>query len=161
MALSPGNPEQNGEDIYSVTLDEPKPVRTALLTTRASEAWPLPSPDNRWLAYATDASGRSETRVADLRDLTSSVQLSTSGGIPVRWSPDGSRLFYRDGDTISVVQVGRAGPVLASRRRAFSLPRDVRGNVDVTPDGSRAVFIRGGLMYSDLVVAQGALLPRR
>jgi hypothetical protein len=90
-----------------------------------------------------------------------SVQVSSSGGIPVRWSSDGSQLFYRDGDTISVVHVGRSGPVLTSRRRAFSLPRDVRGSVDVMPDGERAILIRGGLMYSDLVVAQGALQPQR
>jgi len=152
---------QTGEDIYSVTLNELKPVRSALLTTRATEAAPVPSPDNRWLAYATDASGRSETRVANLDDLTTSVQVSTSGGIPVRWSSDGNQLFYRDGDTISVVRVGHTGPVLTSRRRAFSLPRDVRGSVDVLPDGTRAIFIRGGLMYSDLVVAQGALQPQR
>ena len=153
--------EQTGEDLYSVTLHEPKPVRTPLLTTRAAEEAPVASPDNRWLAYATDASGRSETRVADLGDLTTSVQVSTNGGIPVRWSSDGNQLFYRDGYTISVVQVGRTGPVLNSRRRAFSLPRDVRGSVDVMPDGGRAIFIRGGLMYSELVVAQGALPPHR
>jgi Tol biopolymer transport system component len=153
--------EQTGEDIYAVTLNEPTPVRTALITTRAAEGAPVPSPDNRWLAYATDASGRSETRVVDLGDLTTSVQVSTTGGIPIRWSSEGNRLFYRDGDTISVVQVGHTGPVLTSRRRAFSLPRDVRGGVDVMPDGERAIFIRGGLMYSDLVVAQGALRPRR
>ncbi len=153
--------ERTGDDVYSVTLNEPKPVRTALLTTRAAENAPLPSPDNRWLAYATNASGRTETRVADLGDLTASVQVSASGGVPVRWSSDGSQLFYRDGDTISVVQVGRTGPVLTSRRRAFSLPRDVRGRVDVMPNGERAIFIRGGLMYSDLVVAQSALLPQR
>jgi Tol biopolymer transport system component len=67
------------------------PVRTPLLTTRAAEEAPVASPDNRWLAYATDASGRSETRVADLGDLTTSVQVSRNGGIPVRWSSDGNR----------------------------------------------------------------------
>ena len=153
--------DRTGEDVYSVTLTDQKPVRTSVLTTRANEDDPLPSPDNRWLAYATDASGRTEVRVASLGDLATSVQVSTDGGLPVRWSADGSRLFYRDGDTISVVPVGSAGPVLGSRRRAFSLPRDLRGRLDVTPDGAHAILIRGGLMYSDLVVAQGAFAPRR
>jgi len=69
----------------------------------------------------------------------------------------GSRLYYRDGDSISVVEVGRRGPVLSSRRRAFHLPSDVRGRFDVMPDGESAILIRGGLMYSDLVVVQDAL----
>ena len=49
------------------------------------------------------------------------------------------------------------GPVLTSRRAVFSVPRDWRGRVDVMPDGEHAVMIRGGLIYSDIVVMQGAL----
>lgn len=60
-----------------------------LVATPASEQWPKPSPDGRWLAYATNASGIMETRVAALTDLATSVQVSTQGGEPVRWSPDG------------------------------------------------------------------------
>ena len=98
--------------------------------------------------------------MATLDDVTASVQVSTQGGQPVRWSEDGARLFYRDGDTISVVDVGRAGPLLTSRRVAFRLPRDLRDRVDVMPDGEHAVMIRGGLMYSDLVIVQAALAGR-
>ena len=149
--------DERGEDIFSVTLQDSGQIRTPLLTTRAEEGGPMPSPGGRWLAYNTDASGRDETRVADLSDLATSVQVSANGGAPVRWNPDGSRLFYRDGDAIWEVEVGRTGPVLSSRRRAFHLPSDVRGRFDVMPDGETAILIRGGLMYSDLVVVQDAL----
>ena len=37
-------------------------------------------------------------------------------------------------------------------------PGDWRGRLDVMPDGEHAVMIRGGLIYSDIVVMQGALL---
>jgi hypothetical protein len=43
----------------------------------------------------------------------------------------------------------------------FSVPSDGRGGrVDVVSDGEHAVMIRGGLIYSDIIVRQGAL-PRR
>jgi hypothetical protein len=51
--------------------------------------------------------------------------------------------------------------MLTSRRTVFSVPRDWRGRVDVMPDGEHAVMIRGGLIYSDIVVIQGALTGGR
>jgi serine/threonine-protein kinase len=152
--------DQAQEDIVSVALDGGAPKPVVLLATPASEGLPTPSPDGRWLAYQTNASGSSETRVAPLADLTASVQVSTRGGSPIRWSRDGSRFYYTDGDIISAVDIAQRGPVLTSRRAVFSLPKDRRGRVDVMPDGEHAVVIRGGLIYSDIVVLQGAL-PRR
>jgi len=148
---------QDQEDIVSVALDGATPKPTVVLATPASERAATPSPDGRLLAYETNASGVAETRVALLADLTASVQLSTRGGTPIRWSPDSRKLYYVDGPTISSVDVGPTGPVLASRRAIFSIPADWRGRVDVTPDGDHAVMIRGGLIYSDIVVLQGAL----
>jgi hypothetical protein len=58
------------------------------------------------------------------------------------------------------VDIAQPGPVLTSRRVVFSMPSDWRGRVDVMPDGEHAVMIRGGLIFSDIVVLQGAL-PRR
>jgi len=129
----------------------------ALLATPASEGSPKPSPSGRWLVYETNASGTTETRVAPLADLTASVQVSARGGIPIRWSPDSSKFYYTDGDAIASVDVGTGGPVLASRRAVFSVPADWRGRVDVMPDGAHAVMIRGGLIYSDIVVLPHAL----
>ena len=149
--------DQAQEDIVSVALGGPTPKPAALLATPASERSPTPSPNGRWLAYETNASGTGEVRVAPLADLTASVQVSTRGGRPVRWSPDSSRLYYTDGDAIAAVEIDPRGPVLTSRRAFFSVPRDSRGPVDVLPDGEHAVMIRGGLIYSDIVVMQGAL----
>ena len=149
-----------GRDILTLELGITGSKPTPLVATPASESQPVPSPDGRWLAYATNASGTDEVQVAALHDVAIVVQVSTRGGEPVRWSPDGTRLFYRDGDTIAVVDVARAGPVLSSRRTAFPVPHDQVGGVDVMPDGEHAVMIRGGRMYSDLVIVQGALAPR-
>ncbi len=148
------------EDIVSVALDGEAPKPMVLLATPASEGEPSASPDGRWLAYRTNASGAYETRVAPLADLAASIQVSTRGGSPIRWSPDSTKFYYTDGDTIASVDVGPSGPLLASRRAIFSVPGDSRG-VDVMPDGNHAVTIRGGLIYSDIVVVQHALSPAR
>ena len=151
--------DQAQEDIVTVPLSGPVSKPTELLATPASESVPTPSPDGRWLAFETNASGRGETRVAPLTDLAASVQVSTRGGSPIRWSLDGSKFYYTDGNSIATVDLKPGGPVLTSRRALFGLPGDWRGRVDVMPDGEQAIIIRGGLIYSDIVVVQGAL-PR-
>jgi hypothetical protein len=83
--------------------------------------------------------------------------VSARGGSPVRWSRDSSRFYYTDGDDIAAVDVTQRVPVLTSRRAVFQVPRDWRGRLDVMPDDEHAVLIRGGLIYSDIVVLQGAL----
>jgi eukaryotic-like serine/threonine-protein kinase len=78
-------------------------------------------------------------------------------GRPVRWSADSSKFYYTDGDSIAAIDIKPGGPMLTSRRVLVDLPGDWRGRVDVMPNGERAVLIRGGLIYSDIVVVHGAL----
>ena len=140
----------------SVTLGDATAKPVVRLATPAAEALPTPSPDDRWLAYQSDASGTPETRVAPLTDLTAFVQVSNRGGGPIRWNRDGSALYFNDGDTVAAIDIGPRGPVLTSRRALFSVPRD-GGRLDVMPDGQHAIIIRGGPIYSDIVVMQSAL----
>jgi serine/threonine-protein kinase len=153
--------DQAQADIVSVATGDTAAKPSVLLATPASEESPVPSPDGRWLAYQTNASGRAEARLAPFTDLTAFAQVSIRGGSPIRWSRDGSSLFYTDGDVITAVDIGPRGPVLTSRRAVFSVPRDWRGRLDVMPDGEHAVMIRGGLIYSDIIVMQGALAGGR
>jgi Tol biopolymer transport system component len=157
LYYSANQSDQSQGDIMSVPLGGGPAKPVVVLATPASESLPMPSPENRWLAYETNASGTAETRIAPLGDVAASVQVSTHGGSPIRWSRDGSTLYYTDGPAIASVSVGPRGPELTSRRAAFSLPSDWRGCLDVMPDGSRAVMIRGGLIYSDVVLLQHAL----
>jgi Tol biopolymer transport system component len=152
--------DQAQADIASVAIGSGTAKPSVLLATPASEELPVPSPDGRWLAYQTNASGRAEARLAPLTDLTAFVQVSARGGQPLRWHRDGSTFYYTDGDVIAAVDVGPGGPVLTSRRTVFPMPRDWRGRFDVMPDGEHTVMIRGGLIYSDIVVKQGALNGR-
>jgi Tol biopolymer transport system component len=144
-------------DIRQLALDSPEAQPTSLVATPADESAALPSPDGRWLAYATAASGREEVRVLDLAARTASTQVSANGGRPTRWNAASTQLYYQDGDAISVIDIGRGGPLPVSKRVAFRLPLDRHGPSDVTPDGTRALVIRGGPIYQDLVVLEGAL----
>jgi Tol biopolymer transport system component len=63
-----------------------------------SEARPssILSPDGRWIAYASLASGKSEVYVRRFPDRGGRWQISTSGGSFPKWSADGRAIFYID-----------------------------------------------------------------
>ena len=52
------------------------------------------SPDSRWLAYASNESGRYEVYVRPFPDAGGNWQVSTGGGSQPRWRADGKELFY-------------------------------------------------------------------
>jgi serine/threonine-protein kinase len=89
------NPE-TGWDILALSFDgdvEPRP----LLSSRFDELQPALSPDDRWLAYVSNETGRSEVYVRHYPDLAAKWQISNQGGTEPAWSSQGDELFYRDG----------------------------------------------------------------
>jgi dipeptidyl aminopeptidase/acylaminoacyl peptidase len=144
-------------DIFVLDLGQDPPKRTTVLATPADEDNPLASPDGKWLAYTTDASGSRQVRLISLASPGTSTQITTGGGVPIRWSSDSKKLYYRDGNAIGIIELGVTGPSLASKRTIFQIPGDAKGFVDVFPDGEKAIMIRGGPMYSDLIVQEGGL----
>jgi Tol biopolymer transport system component len=144
-------------DIFALDLTQDPPKRTTILATPADEDHPLPSPDGKWLAFTTNASGATQVRLAALASTGNSTEISTDGGVPIRWSSDSKKLYYRDGSSIVEIEVGISGAALQSRRTVFQIPKDAKGFVDVFPNGEKAIMIRGGPMYSDLVMLEGVL----
>jgi serine/threonine-protein kinase len=72
-------------------------VRT-IAATPAKEFSPALSPDGRWLAYASDESGRTEVYVRPFPDAgTARYTVSHNGGTEPLWSHSGKELFFRDG----------------------------------------------------------------
>ena len=60
---------------------------------------PAISPDGRWLAYASNESGRFEVYVRPFPDVDSNrVQVSTDGGFVPLWAHSGNELFYANAD---------------------------------------------------------------
>ena len=116
------------------------PSSRLLLSAEANEDEPALSPDGRWLAYTSDASGRREVFVHPFPDLGAKWKISTEGGFSPRWSRDGRELFYRDGTQLMVVAVAGGKAFAAGRPRALfkdGIPAWLNGGYDVSPDGER------------------------
>jgi eukaryotic-like serine/threonine-protein kinase len=127
-----------GGDIYTLTLGgdgKPQPF----LHSAANETVPAFSPDGKWLAYESDASGRKEVYITPFPGGGAHYQVSTSGGERPVWRHDGREIYYREGLRIMAVEVNtKANPVeFSSPESLFEL---ASGNLngryyDVAPDG--------------------------
>ena len=69
-----------------------------VVQTEANETAGTLSPDGRWLAYASDESGRYEVYVQSFPGGGGKRQVSTGGGNGPRWRRDGRELFYYAAD---------------------------------------------------------------
>jgi dipeptidyl aminopeptidase/acylaminoacyl peptidase len=100
--------------------------------TRFSEASAQFSPDDRWIAYSSNETGRTEIYVAPFRRTGARVPISTEGGGSPRWGAEGKELFYIRGDNTlmavplrageSSIDVGTARPVFRTQFRNTALP---------------------------------------
>jgi eukaryotic-like serine/threonine-protein kinase len=77
------------------------------------EGYPEFSPDGRWLAYASDESGRTEVYVRPFPGPGGKWQISHEGGSEPLWARTGKQLFYRWGDQVWAVDV-QTGPALGA-----------------------------------------------
>jgi len=144
---------QGAFDLVAINLDGPRRY-DSLLTTRYTEGWPALSPDNQWLAYVSDESGRPEVYVRTWPGLGNKVPISQNGGTEPAWSRDGRELFYRSSGGsepfLVAAAVEPAGPVLRvkSRTPLFSMASyefaTPHRNYDVFPDGRSFAMVRQG-----------------
>jgi eukaryotic-like serine/threonine-protein kinase len=101
------------------------------------------SPDGRWLAYASDVSGRMEVYVQAFPKSGNAMRVSSNGGSEPHWRRDSRELFYMSADRmVMAVPVVLGTPFQASsplalfRSRAPFISSPYRINYDVTADGS-------------------------
>jgi len=82
------------DDIVVITREGS--VELKISTPDNQEAWPALSPDGRWLAYASDASGRMEVYVTPYSDISAAnaQRVSVNGGDSPAWHPSGRELFF-------------------------------------------------------------------
>ncbi|MEI6667506.1 MAG: protein kinase [Acidobacteriota bacterium] len=118
------------------------------LKSQFSEGAPALSPDGRWLAYASDESGRWEVYVAPIDDRDRRVQISSGGGHQVRWHPNGRELFYTNGTRLMsvTVQGAPAGvrpgqPALVFEGGPYYVELGGGPVFTVAPDGNHFVMI--------------------
>jgi len=132
-----------GPAIDVVTFRVGDSVVTPLVASAADEVQGVASPDGRWLAYSSNASGAREVYVRPLLAAGEPIAISTSGGVEPRWSRDGAELYYRNGQAIMAVSARTQPPFSARPRQLFSGSFDFLqdDNWDVGPDG-RFLMIR-------------------
>ncbi|HEX6883715.1 MAG TPA: protein kinase [Planctomycetota bacterium] len=141
----------NGRDLWVVEL-ESKTSRP-LLDGPGNEFDARFSPDGKWLAYASDESGRAELYVQDHPDVHTRVRVSSAGlgsaetGTPssalIHWSPDGNELVYLAPDRRGVIAVAvtrEPSFQVGTARKLFDLPQDTV-NAALSPDGQRCLAL--------------------
>ena len=140
---------RTGRDIWAVPLTVPLSKRFGerrpLAVTPFDERSLTLSPDGRWLAYVSDASGRPEVYVRAVADSPDRSQVTPGGGDEPRWDRTGSALYYRNADTLFkvVIQPGhRFSPGARQALFTGSFVTDLRSGYDVSPDGRRFVLLR-------------------
>jgi Tol biopolymer transport system component/tRNA A-37 threonylcarbamoyl transferase component Bud32 len=107
------------------------------------------SPDERWLAYTSDESGRFEVYVVPFPDVKADKwQVSVAGGRSPRWARSGKELFFRDltGGLFAVPVTVGSIPTFGDRRLLFR-PEGIRSDpmsvqFDVSPDDRRFLFLQ-------------------
>ena len=145
-----------GRDLAVLPLDGTGSLRR-LFPTGPDASTSQFSPDGRWIAYASDESGRSEVYVAPFPERGGSPsaaaatrspggkwQISTAGGSQPRWRSDGKEIFYLSPDkrlmAAAVRSQGSAFDVDVVRSlfdtRALQTI-NARSAYGVSPDGQR------------------------
>jgi Tol biopolymer transport system component len=95
------------------------------------------SPAGRWVAYESEASGRSEVYLQTFPEPSAPIQVSTGGGGQVAWSGDGAELFYlnESGDVVAVSVSGESVPRISPPTVRFRIHRVPFHYWDIRPDG--------------------------
>jgi len=141
-----------------------------ILYTRSSELWVLTypelksslflkspfivaggqfSPNGKWVAYASNETGRWEIYVTSFPEARGKWQVSSGGGEQARWRADGKELFFLSADnTMTAAPVTTetkfdSGTPIALFRAAPRLPTSSRDQFvyDVSKDGQRFLIL--------------------
>ncbi|MEW6208549.1 MAG: hypothetical protein AB1631_09285, partial [Acidobacteriota bacterium] len=116
--------DESGDwDLWILSLSDRKPF--LYLQTQYNERSSKFSPDGKWIAYASDESGRYEVYVRPFPSGAGKWKVSTAGGSQPGWRPDGKELFYlsEDWKLMSVELSGASALAPGVPRPLFNVPR--------------------------------------
>jgi Tol biopolymer transport system component len=135
-------------DLMIVPLDG-EHVPQMLMQTPFDEGWATVSPDERWMAYRSNESGREEIYVVSFPDMAQKTRVSNAGTVPsqqtalgqISWRSDGKELYYvaEDRRTIMAVPVETGTMFRAGAPKTlFRCSRETEG-IFIAPDGQRVL----------------------
>ncbi len=131
-------------DLWMHTEGDPTP--RPYLRTPFNEMHPQVSPDGRWIAYASDESGRWEVYVQSFPETGAKQTVSIGGGAEPQWRGDGRELYYLapDGSVMAVSVTDAAVLKVARPVALFRAPisADIityRNQYAATADGQRFI----------------------
>lgn len=149
-------PLQPGSDLWTVPVErsrgslrlgQPQPF----LQQAGSKGAPAISPDDRWVAYTSNESGRFEIYVVpfspEKRAVGGKWPISNGGGTGPIWSHNGRELFYQSYDHLVEVAdyTVKGDSFVAEKPRAWSRTRlgdtGIFTAFDVAPDGKRVLAL--------------------
>jgi serine/threonine-protein kinase len=153
MRQSDGSGTRSIYTLQSGSDADPQP----LVISDFNERSPMISPDSRWLAYASNESGRDEIYVRPLPGPGGKRQVSIDGGTEPLWSLDGEELIYRGADGNMYAVPIRTSPTLSVGQHTV-LFEDVyvrnpqHTNYDLTSSDGRFIMLKGSAQSTDFVV---------
>ena len=132
-------------DASGLRAEKPEPY----LRTPFNERQPAISPDGRWVAYASDESGKYQVYVRAFPDKGSKWQISGEGGLYPQFSRNGRELFFRaeDGSKLFVVSYTVRSDAFVPEKPRVWLEKQLADaqltgiNYDIAPDGKRIVAL--------------------
>jgi serine/threonine-protein kinase len=136
---------RGARDILIASVDSPQVARPLLASPFQEHEIAL-SPDNKWLAYVSDASGRSEVYLKRIDGVSGVWPVSRNGGKDPRWGGSMRELLFRNNDTLFSVSLELGAEARPGQPRALFAEKYLAGPWDtlwdVSPDGKQFVFIR-------------------
>ena len=138
----------NGLDLMTIDMSQPADRRTPVpyVATRFAESHGRFSPDGRFVAYTSNASGQDEVWVESFPVGNGKWMVSRDGGSQPRWRRDGKEIFYYSADNkITSVPVKLdAGFVPGAPQPLFEvfLHRAIGWQYDASVDGQRFFIIK-------------------
>jgi serine/threonine-protein kinase len=136
---------RGARDVLMASVDSPQVARP-LLSSPFQEHMIALSPDNKWLAYVSDASGRQEVYLKRIDGVSGVWPVSRNGGKEPRWAGNMRELLFRNNDTLFSVPLELGAEAHPGQPRALFAAKYAAGPWDtlwdVSPDGNRFVFVR-------------------
>ena len=145
--------------VHVDSMDRPK-----VMATQFEERRPAISPDHRFIAYTSNATGRTQVYVATFPVMASGVVVSDGIGSAPRWASRGELHYLGPRGEVMAVAMQPGSQPVPGTPRVLSGPRLQPRYWDVDPGGKAFVFtlFATGLGQPRLVVtlnALGAVIP--